>query len=88
MNKISENILKSINILLENKIKSLKLTQLFKTTIWGKNDDGTYKISYMNQKYNVPNGLGVDLNVGQSVWVTIPSGIFRHMFISGICHTK
>ena len=38
----------------------------------------------MNQKYNVPNGLGVDLQAGQSVWVTIPSGIFRNMFISGI----
>lgn len=86
MNIISENIIKSINILLENKIKSLKFDKTFKTTIWGKNADGTYKISYMNQQYNIPNGLGVELSVGQSVWVTIPSGIFRHMFISGICH--
>ena len=88
MNTIGENILKSINILLENKIKGLKFDRTFKTTIWGKNTDGTYQISHMNQKYDVYNGLGVDLSIGQSVWVTIPSGIFRHMFISGICHTK
>ena len=84
MSKISDNILNSINVLLENKIKNLKVDRTFKTTIWSKNTDGTYQISYMNQKYNVPNGLGVDLQAGQSVWVTIPSGIFRNMFISGI----
>ncbi len=85
MSTIGENILKSINILLDNKIQSLKYDKTFKTTIWDKNADGTYRINYMNQRYDIPNGLGVDLNVGQSVWVTIPSGIFRHMFISGIC---
>ena len=69
---------------IENKNQKLKYDKTFKSTIWGKNEDGTYQISYMNQLYNVYNALGTDLELGQSVWVKIPSGIFRNMHICGV----
>ncbi len=88
MSEIGTNIIKSINTLLEEKLKSLKYDKTFKSTIWGKNDDGTYQISYMNQLYNVYNALGTDLPLGQSVWVKIPAGIFRNMHICGVNYKK
>lgn len=88
MSEIGTNIIKSINILLEEKLKSLKYDKTFKSTVWGINDDGTYQISYKNQLYDVPNALGTNLSIGQSVWVKIPSGIFRNMHICGICYKK
>lgn len=80
--EIEGNILKSIEIITDEKIKKLNYDKSFKSTIWGKNVDGTYQISYRNQIYNVPNASGTELEVGQSVWVNIPSGIFRNMHIS------
>ena len=73
---------------IESKNQQLKYDKTFKSTIWGKNSDGTYQISYMNQLYNVYNALGTDLELGQSVWVKIPSGIFRNMHICGVNYKK
>lgn len=88
MHEIKETILSSINTLLNEKIKNLAFDKTFKCTIWGKNDDGTYQISYMKQIYNVHNALGTNLELGQSVWVKIPSGIFRNMHICGVNYKK
>ena len=74
--------------IVENKNQKLKYDKTFKSTIWGKNEDGTYQISYMNQLYNVYNALGTNLELGQSVWVKIPSGIFRNMHICGVNYKK
>lgn len=84
MNEIGNSILKSINTILEERLKDLRYDKTFKSTVWGKNDDGTYQISYKNQLYNVYNALGTDLKLGQSVWVKIPGGIFRNVYICGI----
>lgn len=88
MNEISDSIINAINIILTERLKEIKCDKTFKSTVWGKNDDGTYQISYMNQLYNVYNSLGTDLEIGQSVWVRIPSGIFRNMHICGINFKK
>lgn len=84
MSEISDSIIKSIDTILKERLKRLKYDKTFQSTIWGKNDDGTYQISYMNQTYNVHNALGTDLKPGQSVWVKIPNGIFRNMHICGL----
>ena len=88
MNNTNNNILKAIEIMIDQKNQKLKYDKTFKSTIWGKNEDGTYQISYMNQLYNVYNALGTDLELGQSVWVQIPSGIFRNMHICGVNYKK
>lgn len=87
-NKALDILVDKIMSIIDNKIYNLKYDRTFKSTIWGKNSDGTYKISYMNQLYDVPNALGNNLNIGQSVWVKIPSGIFRNMHICGINYKK
>ena len=86
--KALDVIVNKIVSIVENKNQKLKYDKTFKSTIWGKNEDGTYQISYMNQLYNVCNALGTDLELGQSVWVKIPSGIFRNMHICGVNYKK
>ncbi|MGN0432836.1 MAG: hypothetical protein ACI4EQ_10835 [Lachnospiraceae bacterium] len=77
-------ILSAVN----TRIAKLGYDKTFQSTVWGINDNGTYQISYMGQLYNVPNALGTQLPLGQSVWVKIPSGIFRKIHICGICTKK
>ena len=86
--KAIDLLVNKIVSIVETKNKKLKYDKTFKSTIWGKNEDGTYQISYMNQLYNVYNALGTDLELGQSVWVKIPSGIFRNMHICGVNYKK
>ena len=88
MGGIGENILKSINILIDNKTKNLGYDKTFEGVVWGKNSNGTYKISYMNETYNVSCSLGIDLELGERVLVKIPSGVFRRMHICGINSNK
>ena len=86
--KAIDLLVNKIVSIVENKNQKLKYDKTFKSTVWGKNKDGTYQISYMNQLYNVYNALGTDLELGQSVWVKIPSGIFRNMHICGLNYKK
>ena len=86
--KAIDLLVNKIVSIIENKNQKLKYDKTFKSTIWGKNSDGTYHISYMNQLYNVYNALGTNLELGQSVWVKIPSGIFRNMHICGLNYKK
>ena len=88
MNGLGDSVIKIVNTILNERLKKLKYDKTFKSTIWGINSDGTYQISYMNQLYNIPNALGTDLQLGQSVWVKIPSGIFREMHICGVNYKK
>ena len=73
-----------ISNLIDEKTSKLKFDKTFKATIWKINTDGTYQINYKGQIYSVPNALGTTLSLGQSVWVKIPSGIFRNMHICGV----
>lgn len=88
MSDIGNNIIKSILVILEQKMKNMGFDKTFKSTIWNKNDDGTYQISYLGQVYNVYNTIPVDLELGQSVWVKIPCGILRNMHICGVNSKK
>lgn len=74
---------KKISDLINEKTTNLKYDKTFKSTIWKINSDNTYSISYKNKLYDVPNATAINLSLGQTVFVTIPSGIFRNMYISG-----
>ena len=84
MKKLTDDILDAIDIIVEEKIKNIQQTKMFKSVIVSVNSDETYTIIKDKQKYDVNNGLGIDLTVGQTVWVMIPNGILRDMFICGI----
>lgn len=75
-----------VSNLVDEKISKVKneTDKTFSATVWKINSDNTYSINYKGQLYNVHNALGKPISLGQSVWVTIPSGILRNMFISGI----
>lgn len=81
--KALDVLIQKIVAIIDSKIANLKFDTTFTTTVWNKNDDGTYQITYMGQKYNVPNISGIPLTTGQTVWVTIPKGVFRNMYICG-----
>ena len=58
--------------------------KIFKSRICEVNTNSTYKIVYMNQLYDVPNALGVDLKFVK-VGAKIPCGVFRNVHICGKC---
>ena len=82
--KAVDVLINKVVSIVEAKMKRLKYDETFKSTVWKINDDGTYAISYKGQLYNVPNATKSPLTEGQSVWVKIPSGIFRNMYIDGL----
>lgn len=86
MNTIGKNILNNLEKILEKKLSQIYYDKTFPSVIYGKNADGTYKIIREGQMYNVPCALGIELKVGQNVWITIPCGMknFKDMYISGI----
>lgn len=86
MKKIDDILLQVIETLIDKKLSKIWYDKTFPTVVYGKNEDGTYKIPKDGVLYNVPNGLGVDLKNGQHVWVTIPCGEknFKNMYISGL----
>lgn len=84
MRNVILQLWRKITNLIDEKLENTHNDKTFKSTIWKINSDNTYSISYKNKLYDVPNALGTTLPLGQSVWVKIPSGIFREMHISGI----
>ena len=72
----------------DKKIERLSYDKTFKSTVWEKNKDGSYRISYLGQLYSVPNALETELTPGQNVWVKIPGGVLKHMHICGVNRTK
>lgn len=82
--KAMDIIIKQIKTMINQKVSQLSYDKTFLSLILNKNEDGTYKISYLGHEYNVPNALPIDLKIGQYVWVKIPSGTLRKMHICNI----
>lgn len=84
MNQNNNYILRAIDILLDKRLNSLPTTKMFHSPIYGVNEDGTYTIVKEKNKYNVKNGLPTTLSLGQNVWIIIPNGVLKDMFICGL----
>ena len=74
--------------MVDKKNERLGYDKTFKSTVWEKKKDGSYRISYNGQLYSVSNALETELTPGQNVWVKIPGGVFKHMHICGVNRTK
>ena len=85
--EIISNLLKEISKIIDDKIIKKQCDKTFKTTIWKINEDNTYSINYKGQLYNVQNASGISLSIGDSVWVKIPDGILRNMYIESVPNT-
>lgn len=81
-------LISKIIAMVDKKNEQLGYDKTFKATVWDKNKDGSYRISYLGQLYSVPNALDTDVTPGQNVWVKIPGGVFKNMHICGINHAK
>ena len=86
MNNIGKQVLEIVEKTVDKKLSNIYYDKTFPSVIYGKNNDGTYKIVREGQIYNVPCTLGYELNVAQHVWVTMPCGAknFKDMHISGL----
>lgn len=88
MNNINDKAINTIvecmSKLIDKKLESFQCTKVFPSIIKSINPDSTYTIIKGKNKYDVKNGLGVGLNEGQSVWVMIPNGQIKDMFVCGI----
>lgn len=82
---IKNTIIKTIEVIIEEKIKKLNYDKSFPSVVYGINSDGTYTIIKGGQKYNVKCAMsGVDIKLGQGVWVKIPCGRLHEMHIYGL----
>lgn len=43
---------------------------------------GKYLVQVTSDEYRVPNGTNITFQKGSAVWVTIPEGVLRKMYIS------
>lgn len=86
MSNYGKQILDNLEAIISKKLANIYYDKTFPSTVFKVNVDGTYKISYEGNLYDVSCGLGIELKAGQSVWVTIPCGMkkFKDMYISGI----
>ena len=84
MEKLSEILLSTIEMMIEEKMKSHSAPKMFQSVVYKVNEDNTYQIVKDKQIYNVKNGLGYKLSIGQGVWVVIPNNELRNMFICGV----
>lgn len=83
---LGEQIIKSIQIIIDRKLSNYKADRTFISVVKQKNFDGTYIVldesgGERKVKCCIPN---VSLNVGQRVYVTIPSSDLKKIFISGV----
>ena len=82
--KAMHTLLNEISLLIDKRLSAYHCDKTFKSTIWKVNRDKTYQICYTGHFYDVKNALGTELNVGQNVWVKIPSNSLKDMHICGI----
>lgn len=83
---LGEQIIKSIHVITDRKLSNYKADRTFISVIKQKNSNGIYVVldesgGERKVKCCIPN---LDLNVGQRVYVTIPSSDLKRIFISGI----
>ena len=81
-----QEILKAIQLMVDEKIGTYKADRTFTSVIKQKNSNGTYVVldesgGERKVKCCIPN---LDLKVGQRVYVTIPSLDLKRIFISGV----
>lgn len=84
---IGKEILKSIQIIIEQKLNALPADQTYASVIKKANTDNTYVIldrtgNERTVKCSIP---GARLQVMQRVWVKEPCGDLKHIHICGVC---
>lgn len=90
MEKLTDKILRAIEIIVDGKLRKLKTDTTFISVIYGINQEkNSYTIIKEKTPYEVKCAIPcLDLKIGQNVWVKIPNGELRYMHICGVCEKK
>lgn len=81
---IKDEIIKIIEILLNKEIKKIKADKTYPSVITSVLD-GKYVVTLNGSNYTVKCAIpNVELKSGQQVWVTVPCGDLKEMFIFGL----
>ena len=77
---IQEEIINAIETIVEKYMKSNNTSQDVATVVT-EISNNKYKVKINNSEYWIKNGVGIELFVGSQVWVHIPNGKLKDMFI-------
>lgn len=84
MKDIQENILKAIDILIQDRMKSLKFDYTFSAIIKTDNGSDNFTVTYNGQDYDINARAGLTLTAGDVVYVRCVQGDFSQKFIDCI----
>ena len=77
---IQDEIIKTIEMVVGKYMKYNTMSQDVATMVT-EISDNKYKVKINNSEYWIKNGVGIELSVGSQVWVHIPNGKLKDMFI-------
>ena len=77
---IQDEIIDAVETIVKKYLSKQKLSQDVATVVTAISGD-KYKVEINNSEYWVKNGVGINLNVGNQVWVHIPNNSLKDMFI-------
>lgn len=77
---IQDEIINTVETIVQKYLNKQKLSQDVATVVTAISGD-KYKVKINNSEYWVKNGVGIELGVGNQVWVHIPNNSLKDMFI-------
>ena len=81
---IKDEIIKTIEIMVNKEIKKIKADKTHLSIITSV-ENGKYVVTLNGSEHKVKCAIpNVELKTGQQVWVTVPCGDLKRMFISGV----
>ena len=85
MSEINDAIIKSIEILIQKALRKQSYDRTFLSVVNEVHGNGTYTIMNEGQKHKIKCAIpNVELKAGQQVWITVPCGDLKGMFICGV----
>ena len=84
MSEINNAIINSIEILVQKALRKQSYDRTFLSVVSEVHGNGTYTIMNEGQKHKVQCGVPLDIKVGTQVWVTVPCGDLKGIFVSGV----
>lgn len=81
---IKDEIIKTIEIMVNKEIKKIKTDKTYPSVITSV-EKGKYVVTLNGSNYTVKCAIpNIELKTGQQVWVTVPCGDLKGMFVSGV----
>lgn len=82
---IKDEIIKTVDIMVKSALKNIKTDKTIPSVIMKVESNGKYVVTIDGTNHTVKCAIpNLELKVGQSVWVKIPNGELREMFICGV----